>query len=166
MGLFSKLKEHAETKKQISVRLSLVEGLPMPRGNKTFIIVDPKTNEMKFGESLFSLDNLITLNMDKVNFVETSKVSEVLEKDKSVLKRAAVGTLLGPVGAIVGGMSGIGSKKKEKNNRIIVIGYMSDGEQKQITFMDGKGTTPNGIWTLEGEVQKYLNDKENKGIEL
>jgi hypothetical protein len=35
------------------------------------------------------------------------------EKDKSVLGRALVGGLvLGPVGAIVGGMSGIGSKKK------------------------------------------------------
>ena len=32
--------------------------------------------------------------------------------------------------------------------------------------MDGKGATHNGIWTLEGEIQKYLNDKENKGIEL
>ncbi len=38
-----------------------------------------------------------------------------IEKDKSVIGRAIVGgLLLGPVGAIVGGMSGIGTKKETK----------------------------------------------------
>ncbi len=40
---------------------------------------------------------------------------ETIEKDKSVIGRAIVGgLLLGPVGAIVGGMSGIGTKKETK----------------------------------------------------
>ena len=40
---------------------------------------------------------------------------ETIEKDKSVIGRAVVGgLLLGPVGAIVGGMSGIGAKKETK----------------------------------------------------
>ena len=40
---------------------------------------------------------------------------ETIEKDKSVIGRAIVGgLLLGPVGAIVGGMSGIGTKQETK----------------------------------------------------
>ena len=45
----------------------------------------------------------------------TSAEYETIEKDKSVIGRAVVGgLLLGPVGAIVGGMSGIGTKKETK----------------------------------------------------
>lgn len=58
----------------------------------------------------------------------TPKEVEVIEKDKSVILRAvAGGVLLGPVGAVVGGMSGIGTKKntiitqREKTDTYVTI---------------------------------------------
>ncbi len=48
--------------------------------------------------------------------------ASIFEADKSVIKRAAVGSiLLGPLGAIIGGMSGIGSKKQYIS--LVVVNY-------------------------------------------
>jgi len=49
---------------------------------------------------------------------------EIIRTNKSVIGRAVVGGLiLGPLGAIVGGMSGIGSKEKFINKTFLIINY-------------------------------------------
>ena len=61
----------------------------------------------------------------------------VTEKNKSVVGRAIVGGILtGGIGAIVGGMSGIGSKKKVKTTYYFVINYRSQdsNEIKAVSF--------------------------------
>lgn len=61
----------------------------------------------------------------------------VTEKNKSVVGRAIVGGILtGGIGAIVGGMSGIGSKKKVKKTYYFVINYRSQdsNEIKAVSF--------------------------------
>lgn len=56
-----------------------------------------------------------------MKFVSHKQLSEV---DKSVLGRAVVGgLLLGPLGAVVGGLSGIGTKKKNIGDYYLVINY-------------------------------------------
>lgn len=60
----------------------------------------------------------VLLDIDKktysVKLKNVELLQEITETDKSVIKRALVGgILLGPVGAIVGGMSGIGTKKNK-----------------------------------------------------
>ena len=49
-------------------------------------------------------------------------------KEKSVVGRALVGTLFGPVGAIVGGMSGIGTKEVATMPDNLLTIWCSDGE--------------------------------------
>ena len=65
--------------------------------------------------------------------------TELIEKSKSVVGRALIGTLIVPgLGTIIGGMSGIGTKKKEgKKNHYLVLNYLdSKGELAAVTFQD------------------------------
>jgi len=56
-----------------------------------------------------------------MKFVSQKQLAEV---DKSVLGRAVVGgLLLGPLGAVVGGLSGVGTKKKNIGDYYLVINY-------------------------------------------
>jgi len=64
---------------------------------------------------------------------------EIIEKNKSVVGRALVGTLIIPgLGTIIGGMSGIGTKKKDgKKNHYMILNYIdSKGKLAAVTFQD------------------------------
>ncbi|WP_286909290.1 zinc-ribbon domain-containing protein [Clostridium sp. UBA1652] len=72
-----------------------------------------------------------------ISLNETTR-QELYSKDKSVIGRSVVGGLiLGPVGALVGGMSGIGSKTKMKNKHYLVINYWSLTTKKPATIIVG-----------------------------
>ncbi len=78
--------------------------------------------------------------MDSIEYFVIEPQQVILEKkEKSVVGRAVVGgLLLGPVGALVGGMSGMGTKEVKVNNdlpdNIVTMGYRESGESKQIVF--------------------------------
>jgi hypothetical protein len=64
---------------------------------------------------------------------------EIYEKGKSVVGRALIGTLLVPgLGTIVGGMSGIGTKKvKGQPNTYLIFNFVnSAGELAGVTFLN------------------------------
>lgn len=65
--------------------------------------------------------------------VKTYSEQEIIEKQKSVLKRALVGgVMLGGVGAVVGGLSGVGNKQKSKERYYIGIEYTETDGTKNI----------------------------------
>lgn len=73
------------------------------------------------------------LAYNKLKNIEITTETEILEKSKSVIGRAAVGAVVfGPVGAIVGGLSGTGKKEKKKTNIYAIISYDSAGQTKEI----------------------------------
>lgn len=56
--------------------------------------------------------------------IQTASKSELAKINKSVIGRAVVGNLIfGPLGAIIGGMSGIGTKDKYLDNQYMIINY-------------------------------------------
>lgn len=66
---------------------------------------------------------IMDIHFSQVINVKCVPPSQIFETDKSVIKRAAVGTiLLGPLGGIIGGMSGIG-RKKIKYECSVIINY-------------------------------------------
>lgn len=81
----------------------------------------------------------ISLRYEQITDVFHGVQSEIVEADRSVIGRAVAGGLLfGGVGAVVGGMSGVG-KKKEKTVRtlLFIISYTSkDGEDSFLQFQD------------------------------
>lgn len=85
-----------------------------------------------------SKEQPIYLPYTQISAVDVVSENDVTEKNKSVVGRAAVGgILLGPLGAIVGGMSGVGAKKKNEKKYYFVINYRSSSapeETKVISF--------------------------------
>lgn len=80
----------------------------------------------------------ITLNYSQITDVFYGLQTEITEKNKSVIGRALVGgILLGGVGAIVGGISGTGTKKKKDRRMFFIISYKSNsGEDQFLQFED------------------------------
>ncbi|TCZ76067.1 hypothetical protein E0485_14570 [Paenibacillus albiflavus] len=77
----------------------------------------------------------IQLNQLRAAVVKSEQ--ELIEKGKSVVGRAVIGTLLVPgLGTIIGGMSGIGNKKKKGQiNYYMIFNYTDQaGELKAVTF--------------------------------
>lgn len=74
-----------------------------------------------------------SLPYSKICDVRVVSDKDIIEKAKSVGGRAVIGGLvLGPIGAIVGGMSGIGNKTSTQINNYIVINYNSGSDVSAI----------------------------------
>lgn len=79
-----------------------------------------------------------TLLYSQITDVEYGSVTEIVEKNKSVIGRAvAGGILLGGLGAVIGAVSGTGKKETKKRHLYFMISYTSaDGEDKYLSFED------------------------------
>lgn len=83
------------------------------------------------------------LSLEQITNVFYGTETEIIEKSKSVVGRALVGSLFSPVGTIVGAISGTGTKKKKVNHTYLIITYTSkEGHESSIkfedTFLDGR----------------------------
>jgi hypothetical protein len=80
----------------------------------------------------------VYLPYDQIISIGTVTEKEIIEKSKSVVGRAAVGgLLLGPLGAVIGGMSGTGKKNKASTKAFFVINYhpaQNPEETKVLSF--------------------------------
>jgi len=93
-------------------------------------------------------------NIITVKYEDRDSMGNYQTKDKSVVGRAAAGgLLLGPLGAVLGGMSGIGSKSKkfDKETDYLIINYWD------------KETKSNEVLLFAGEnkrkrFNKFVND--------
>ncbi|MCY9512349.1 hypothetical protein M5W68_17005 [Paenibacillus larvae] len=74
--------------------------------------------------------------IDRVTSAAALTESEIVQKDKSVVGRAVVGSIFGPLGTIIGGASAFSGKgKKNAKGSYLVIEYLSaDGESKIACF--------------------------------
>jgi len=96
------------------------------------------------------------IDFPKLTAVEFVDKVEQLEKNKSSLARAAAGALLlGPLGAIAGAASGVGTKKEKGS--FVVINYKSDGETKVIILQ---------IKTRIFKASKFAKEMRNRIIKL
>lgn len=76
---------------------------------------------------------------DRIRAAVVQNEREIIEKGKSVVGRAVIGTLLLPgLGTIVGGMTGIGNKKKNGAlNHFLIFNYLdTKGEMQGVTFLN------------------------------
>lgn len=89
-------------------------------------------------KSALTKNKTVSLSIDKVTSARILTDKENVEKGKSVIGRAVVGSFVaGPIGTIIGGISGVGNKKKNKSYRTMVINY--DG--KQVLILEDKWAT-------------------------
>lgn len=110
-------------------------GIPdWPQGTNVIITADTDARAVLIQKQL-SKDEPKRLSAEKITAVMLTTETEIKEKSKSVGGRAVIGgVLLGPVGAIVGGMSGLGKKEIKKDRTMLIINYTSGGEDKALAF--------------------------------
>lgn len=112
--------------------------------------------------NIFLADDKIVIEADKRTFevtyeqltaAEAMTATDLLTKDKSVIGRAIVGgVLLGPIGAIVGGMSGIG-KEKMKGNFLILNYIPSNSDETKVLIFNM------GSYSLAQNLAKFIKKK-------
>lgn len=89
--------------------------------------------KLAFSRNLVFLNKQLkdVMSVEYADITNAEVLTETTEENKSVIGRAVVGgLLLGPVGAVVGGISGTG--KKEKNNYYLRITYSNGNEEKTV----------------------------------
>lgn len=131
MGLFNK------KEKAIKANFKNVE-------TNTIFTLELLEDKLQIGIPLARPDQLKTLRYDQIQDVVYSSDIQTVSKSKSPIGRAIAGGLLfGGTGAIVGAISGTGSKDKKEYHFYLIINYISkDGEDKFLQYEDqslGKG---------------------------
>lgn len=129
-----------------------VEGLGIGSNALCDIMQFEDRIQIESGESKFQIP------LSNLRAAEVKTEQELLEKNKSVVGRALIGTLLVPgLGTIVGGMSGIGNKKKKGNtNTYFILNYTnSHGELAAVTFKNNFNAA--GARTFSIEVNSAAN---------
>jgi hypothetical protein len=85
------------------------------------------------------------IHFSQIIDIKESTESELIQVNKSVIGGAVVGSLIfGPFGAIIGGMSGMGSKNKKKDSHLLIISYwdVCTRQPLSIIFDTVKTVTP------------------------
>lgn len=100
----------------------------------------PKGMEIGLFKSIKSYS--VGIKDSQVQRIDLESRDQIYEKqDKSVVGRALIGgLLLGPLGAVIGGMSGIGSKevRKDMPDMILSITILNDSNEENIILFSAK----------------------------
>lgn len=84
-----------------------------------------------------SKEKTVNLNYDKLTAIKAVKQTDLIQKDKTVIGRGiAGGLLLGPAGAIVGGLSAVGKKKNVKGELLIINYLLQEEEEPKVIIFD------------------------------
>lgn len=119
----------------------LVDGLPNWPKNMLIVTLELYDDCILFWRTVTPKQNQspAILKIESIVSTEFLSEKEIIQKSKSVVGRATTGALLfGPVGALIGGMSGIGNSQKQISHFYYVIHYTnSKSEESIITFETG-----------------------------
>ncbi|WP_201723593.1 zinc ribbon domain-containing protein [Spirosoma sp. 209] len=101
-------------------------------------------------------------NSQVISIKQTTK-SELVNMDKSVIGRAVVGGLiLGPLGAVVGGMSGIGSKQKVQDKSYLVLNYWDTKTKTPQTLLINGSKAGIQLFIRRNQKEESVNQSENR----
>ncbi len=143
------------------------DGLYDPRENLITEIPSGKVKVLIHTHGLqvtngFYFECLKIHNSQIINLKQTSK-EELVKTNKSVIGRAVVGGLiLGPLGAVIGGMSGIGNKEKFKNKHYFAINYWDIETKAAQTILLSGDKTLIQVFIKQYEKEKAINETENR----
>ncbi|MBW9145868.1 hypothetical protein K2F40_08745 [Clostridium sp. CM028] len=156
MGIFSK------KNKNRSITLSLVDGIDgYSKETLVSLTIDNDKQCLTINARVFK-NPPIHLMLEQITGVQRISKSNIIQKNKSTVGRAAVGgVLLGPLGAIVGGMSGIGDKHTTETKYYMVINYKSQSRDvKVLSFkMVGFSNWPSFIKELKSKINtQHMED--------
>jgi len=106
---------------------------------------------------------LYAIHNSQIISIKLTSREELSRTDKSVIGRAIVGGLiLGPLGAIVGGMSGIGNEEKLKNLNYLVINYWDKETKAAQTLLISGNKILIKAFIEKHEKEKLVNKTLNR----
>lgn len=89
---------------------------------------------------------IFNISLRDISNIAVISDKELVEKDKSVIGRGVVGSVLfGGAGLILGGLSGLQKKQIMQNINYLIINYNSNGEEKVISLYANEGIINNGF---------------------
>ena len=122
------------------ITLKMIDGIPaIAEGSSVSVSLIDEEEKLEIKPSGLKTAPSYFLNYSQIVNVDWITKDKIVAENKSVIGRAAVGgLLLGPLGAIVGGMSGAGAKQRKDTGFYLVINYKSiqDEDIKVIIFED------------------------------
>ncbi len=133
MSIFGKKNKNGDR----SVNLSFVDGVDAySRGSAIALSIDNTNECITITSRLIKGKPPVHLKLEQITGVDVISEKEIIEKSRSTVGRAvAGGVLFGSLGAIVGGMSGVGNSHKSETHYFMVISYRSgDKEIKGLIF--------------------------------
>jgi hypothetical protein len=160
MGLFGKKNKDGDR----SVNLSFVDGIEgFGKGLAVEVSINNVNECITIKSRIDKKKPPVHLKFEQITGVNVVSEKEIIEKSKSVTGRAvAGGVLLGPLGAIVGGMSGIGSKQKSETHYFIVINYKSRAEEIKVLSFEIVGASlhwSSFVEELRGKIETIKFDE-------
>ncbi len=105
----------------------------------------------------------VSLSINQIQSVFYGNEAEIIEKDKSVIGRALIGGVVGPVGAVVGAVSGVGTKKKKINHTYLIISYMSSSGTEGIIKLEDNMQDGRGLYK---KLNGMISQTDSKHVDL
>lgn len=143
-----------------STCFKLIDGIPGWGKDILVIKAELLDDSIKFYKSPIGNSTSISLRYDQIIETDIYSEDEIIEKSKSVVGRAAIGSLFGPLGAIIGGISGTGNKKIKKKSYYYTICFTSSaGTPSLITL----GTSCSGCnWSkFDAQLKPHIKNDNN-----
>lgn len=117
-------------------RASHITGLPLPQ---------KEVCELYLYDDKVIIENYqrkFEIPLSRITQATYKPQQDYITKEKSVIGRAIVGSLLSPVGSVVGAISGIGTKTvRGKKNYFLTIDFMTiNGFAEHIVFLNNTNT--------------------------
>ena len=138
MGIFGKKNKDGNR----SVNLTYIDGTESySKGTAVEISLNDENKNMQMKARVYKKP-AVFLPFEHITGVEVISEKDIVEKSKSTVGRAVVGgVVLGPLGAIIGGMSGIGNKSKSDTHYFIVVNYKSKDQQIKVLSFEIVGAS-------------------------
>ncbi len=163
MSIFGKKNKSGDR----TVNLSFIDGIEgYTKGAAIALSIDNENQCLTVKARIFK-NPPVHLKFEQITGVNVVSEKEIIEKSKSVVGRAVVGgVLLGHLGTIVGGMSGIGNKQKSEIHYFMVINYKSQSGEIKVLSFEIVGASLHWSSFVE-ELRTKINTKNiNENIEI
>ncbi|WP_404988096.1 hypothetical protein [Clostridium culturomicium] len=147
--------------KDKSINCLVVDGLPnYPKNTILQLNLNNESECLVISSKMYKNHPDVNLRYEQIVAANVITEQEIVQQSKSVIGRAAVGgVVLGSLGAIIGGLSGTGTKTNNQTEYYIVINYKS--RELELKILSFKITGFSNWKAFIKELQSKINTNQS-----